>query len=242
MNITAEKQTVGSFVAQDFRTAALFQKYDIDFCCKGGQTLDEVCTQKKLEKTNLVNELEAIIQSTGSANDDFNRWNLDQLIDYIITKHHTYISEKTPVILTFLDKLCQVHGSRHPELFEIAKEFHHVAEELSMHMKKEELILFPYIKHLVKAKAGNESLIQPGFGSVGNPISMMKEEHSLEGERLAHIAALSQNYTPPSDGCTTYQVSFQMLQEFEKDLHLHIHLENNILFPKSIAIEKSMQS
>ncbi|MDZ7649577.1 MAG: hemerythrin domain-containing protein [Cytophagales bacterium] len=138
--------------------------------------------------------------------------------------------------------MCQVHGEYHPELFEISEEFKLSTGELAVHMKKEELILFPHIRKMIKVKASNSKMDVPHFGSVQNPVQMMMNEHTVEGDRFAKISQLSNNYTPPADGCNTYRVAFALLNEFEQDLHLHIHLENNILFPKSILLEEELTS
>ena len=230
-------KTIGEIVADDFRTASVFSANKIDFCCKGNRTLDEVCNQKGLDVYDVLAQLE---KATASNNNtiDFNTWELDLLIDYIEKKHHRYVEEKAPILLSFLLKLEQVHGVAHPELFEIKNLFKRTADELTQHMKKEELILFPYIKKMVEADRTKSALSAPGFGSVANPIAMMMEEHENEGNRFEKIVAISNNYTPPADGCNTYKVTFQMLQEFESDLHTHIHLENNILFPKAIVLQE----
>lgn len=234
---TSEIQTVGSTVALDYRTAAVFQKYGIDFCCKGGLSIAEACQRKGVNKTTLLDELETVTQGADVKSDNFNSWELDKLVDYIVNKHHAYISEQVPILLQFLNKLCKVHGERHPELFAINEEFNYVAEELTMHMKKEELILFPAIKSMVNAARTNQPSTTPPFGSVQNPIAMMMHEHEIEGNRFVKIEKLTSAYTPPADGCTTYRVAFQMLKDFQVDLHKHIHLENNILFPKAAELE-----
>lgn len=141
-------------------------------------------------------------------------------------------------MIPYLNKLCKVHGENHPELFEITKELKESAEEFGGHMEKEENVLFPFIRKLVQAKQENSKMEKPHFGTVENPVAMMMLDHEAEGERFRKIADLSNNYTPPEDACNTYRVSFALLNEFEQDLHLHIHLENNILFPKAIALEK----
>ncbi|WP_322550051.1 iron-sulfur cluster repair di-iron protein [Flavobacterium psychraquaticum] len=230
-------KTIGEMVADDFRTASVFSANKIDFCCKGNRTLDEVCSQKGLDVSTVLEQLEKAT-ATDNTSIDFNTWELDLLIDYIEKKHHRYVEEKIPVLLSFLLKLEQVHGAAHPELFEIKNLFKRTADELTQHMKKEELILFPYIKKMVEADRTKSALSAPGFGSVANPIAMMMEEHENEGNRFEKIVAISNNYTPPADGCNTYKVTFQMLQEFESDLHTHIHLENNILFPKAIVLQE----
>lgn len=232
-----KNKTVGSFVAQDFRTAAVFTKYQIDFCCKGNRTIDEVCEKQKINADVLLQNVYDVLQSESGNTIDFNSWPLDLLVDYIEKTHHRYVEDKTGVLVKFLDKLCSVHGSGHPELFKINELFTAGAGELSQHMKKEELMLFPFIKRMVKTKESNGVLSQPSFGTVSNPIAMMMQEHDNEGERFREIALLTNNYTPPSDGCTTYKVTFAMLKEFEEDLHKHIHLENNILFPKAVILE-----
>ena len=228
---------IGDIVAADFRTAAIFKKYGIDFCCKGGRTIEEACSPKSLDKDQIYSDIENLPKTDGNSI-DFNSWPLDLLADYVEKTHHRYVEEKTPVLQQFLDKLCKVHGGAHPELFEIRDLFFASAQDLAAHMKKEELILFPFIKNMVKAKISNEAIQQPHFGTVENPVNMMKHEHTVEGERLRKIADLTNEYTPPADACNTYKVTFAMLQDFENDLHKHIHLENNILFPKAIQLEK----
>ena len=237
MNIQ-EKTTIGDFVAHDFRTAAIFTKYGIDFCCKGQRTIEEVCSKKNINEANLLNDLNAVLSTKDDSGIDFNSWPLDVLIDYIEKTHHRFVEEKTPILLQFLDKLCSVHGSNHPELFEITKLFKGSTEELGPHIKKEELILFPFIKEMMLATESHSSIGKPNFGTLKNPISAMMEEHDNEGERFRTIASLTNNYTPPEDACNTYRVTFAMLEEFEQDLHKHIHLESNILFPKAKALEK----
>ena len=230
-------KTIGEMVADDFRTASVFSANKIDFCCKGNRTLDEVCNQKGLDVYDVLAQLEKATESNNSTI-EFNTWELDLLIDYIEKKHHRYVEEKAPILLSFLLKLEQVHGAAHPELFEIKNLFKRTVDELTLHMKKEELILFPYIEQMVEAARNKTPLSAPGFGTVANPIAMMMEEHENEGNRFEKIVAISNNYTPPADGCNTYKVTFQMLQEFESDLHTHIHLENNILFPKAIVLQE----
>lgn len=139
-----------------------------------------------------------------------------------------------------LQKLCDVHGNNHPELFKVKNLFEQSVGQLAMHMKKEELILFPFIRKMVTTKQKNEKITPPGFGSIKNPIQAMMNEHDVEGDRFKDIAALTNNYSVPKDGCNTYQYTFLTLKEFEDDLHLHIHLENNILFPKSIELENEL--
>ncbi len=233
----SQKQ-IGQFVAEDYRTAAVFSKYKIDFCCNGGRTINEACKSKGIDSHILLDELEAVLNEKGGESIDYKSWPLDLLIDYIEKKHHRYVEEKIPVLLQFLNKLCRVHGERHPELFKINELFTASAGELASHMKKEELILFPFVKKMVNAKLQQGAIQSPQFGTVENPIEMMRHEHDNEGERFRQIAELTDYYKAPADACNTYRVTFAMLEAFEKDLHLHIHLENNILFPKAIKLEQ----
>ena len=233
-----KERTIGEMVAEDFKAAEVFRKYKIDFCCKGNRTIEEACENKKFNVEDVYKDLENLSKNP-SGEIDFNSWPLDLLADYVEKTHHRYVEEKTAVLLVYLNKLCKVHGERHPELFEINELFVESAKDLGAHMKKEELILFPFIKKMVAAKQKGENIEKPHFGSVENPVAMMKHEHTVEGDRFVKIAELTNNYQFPEDACGTYQVTFKMLEDFENDLHKHIHLENNILFPKAIELEKT---
>lgn len=235
-----QNHIIGELVAQDYRTASVFKKYGIDFCCQGNRTIQDACESKKIDAKTVLTDLQNVgsEQSNGAA--DYNSWPLDLLADYIEKKHHRYVESKILEIKPFLDKICKVHGGRHPELFEIQEQFNASAGELAAHMKKEEFILFPFVRKMMKAQQEGAKVTAPGFGTVGNPVQMMMDEHTMEGERFSKIEALSDRYTPPQDACNTYAVTFALLKEFEQDLHMHIHLENNILFPKAIALEKEL--
>jgi regulator of cell morphogenesis and NO signaling len=239
MNIQ-ENQVIGELVAQDYRSAAVFKKYGIDFCCQGNRTIADACNKKSVDATTVIKELNEVIQKQEQNATDFKTWPMDLLADYIEKRHHRYVNEKSVMIKPYLDKICKVHGEHHPELFEIREHFNATAGELAMHMKKEELILFPFVRKMAKAKQENLKIDGPHFGTVQNPVQMMMREHETEGERFRKIAVLSNNYTPPKDACNTYRVTFALLKEFENDLHLHIHLENNILFPEIIKSEKAL--
>ncbi len=172
---------------------------------------------------------------------DFASWPADLLADYIEKKHHRYVEQTIPVLKAYLEKIATVHGTNHPELIDISDEFNSSAGALAMHMKKEEMVLFPHIRNMFRATRLQQTKTPSSSGIIKDPIKVMHEEHDREGERFRKISFLSQNYTPPHDACTTYRVAFRMLADFEKDLHMHIHLENNILFPIAMAMEKSGQ-
>ncbi|MES2003438.1 MAG: iron-sulfur cluster repair di-iron protein [Bacteroidota bacterium] len=231
---------IGQLVVSDYRTAAIFKKYGIDFCCNGNRSIDATCAGNTDQADALKEEIRHILEMPTHGKEegtDYSSWPLDLLADYIEKKHHRYVAEQIPVVTEYLEKLCRVHGYKHPELFEIRSLFSHCAEELSAHMKKEELMLFPFIRKMVAAKKGAGTTFSAPFNTVQNPIQVMMKEHQVEGERFSKIRSLSDEYTPPADGCNTYKVGYALLEEFENDLHLHIHLENNILFPKAIAME-----
>lgn len=238
MTITPDR-TIGSIVAEDFRTAAVFTAHGIDFCCKGGRTIEEACADKGIDPAVLEHGIAEALHGPAPA-DDPDSWTLTHLAEHIEHVHHGYVAQRTPVLQEYLAKLCEVHGDRHAELFTIAREFDACAGSMAMHMKKEELVLFPFVKRMELAKREGGPLPVPRFGTVENPVRMMMHEHDEEGERFRLIAQLTEGYTPPPDGCSTYRATFALLREFEQDLHRHIHLENNILFPKAVELERSL--
>jgi regulator of cell morphogenesis and NO signaling len=235
-----QNNIIGNLVAQDYRTASVFKKYGIDFCCQGNRTIRDACEKKNIDSSVVLNDLEKVANEQGNNATDYKSWPLNLLADYIEKKHHRYVEEKILEIKPYLDKICKVHGEHHPELFEIQKQFNASAGELAAHMKKEEFILFPFVRKMVKARQAGLKVNSPQFDTVENPVQMMMNEHTTEGDRFSKIDSLSNHYTSPPDGCNTYKVTFALLKEFEQDLHLHIHLENNILFPKAIALEKEL--
>lgn len=241
MDIEVSKH-VSEIVAEDYRTAAVFESHGIDFCCGGNVSILQACNNAGIEPEKIIKNLLDVTSEKSENQIDFQSFPLDLLADYIEKKHHRYVEEKIPVIKEYLDTVCNVHGSAHPELISISELFYQAADQLTMHMKKEELVLFPFIRKLVSAEQKKLKPEKPQFGTVENPITNMIKEHENEGERFKKIAKLSDNYEPPSDACNTYRVTFAYLKEFEKDLHLHIHIENNILFPKSIELEKRIFS
>lgn len=236
-----KNQNIGELVAEDYRLAAVFKNYGIDFCCQGNRSIDDACIEKKIDVDNVLTDLNSVGDtSNNSSSIDYQSWPLDLLADYIEKTHHRYVEDKTPEIKSYLNKVCEAHGKDNPELFKIKDLFQQTVDNLTQHMKKEELIVFPFIRKMEKVKRSGESLQKPNFGSIKTPIDEMEAEHSAEGERLRDIDQLSNNYTPPASACNTYRVTYALLKEFENDLHLHIHLENNILFPKSIQMEEQL--
>lgn len=235
---TLLEKKVGGIVAENFRTARVFNQYGIDFCCKGGIKLNDACEKKGLSANQVASELLEAIKEVDAV--DYRQFSMSDLIDHIIKTHHKYVEDTIPALKFFTEKIEKVHGDNHPELAEIKREFDEAADALTVHMKKEEFVLFPFVKAMEESKANGFTLSEPHFGHIENPIHMMEDDHEAEGERFRRISSLTENYTPPADACQTYKVAFSMLQEFEQDLHKHIHLENNILFPSALETFKEL--
>lgn len=233
-------KTVGEIVKLDFRAADVFSSYGIDFCCGGKISVADACAASGADESKVTGELEALQYRTGAAAHDFDSWNIGFLTDYIINTHHQYVSKAIPQILPLAQKVADVHGEHHPEVVVVNELFNELADELLSHMQKEEQILFPYIKKLVASEAAGGCNNDACFGSVASPISVMEAEHENAGTILKQLYNLSDGYTAPEDACNTFRVLYGKLKEFEDDLHIHIHLENNILFPKSIELEQAL--
>lgn len=236
MNESLADATVGEIVARDFRSASVFEQFGIDFCCGGRQSVAEACRAAKVDATVVGQALAALPPVAGSGNEDVTAWPLDRLADYIVKTHHAYVRAALPVIAAHLTKLVAVHGARHPELESVVRAFDDLSRDLLQHMLKEERVLFPYLRRL--SAADGRPLTNP-FGSVRNPIQMMAREHQQAGDEMRLIREITNGYTMPADGCATYRVTLAALALFERDLHQHVHLENNVLFPKAIEREHS---
>ena len=235
-------KSVGEIVKLDFRAADVFSNYGIDFCCGGKISVAEACANAKTDESIVIDALENLKNQTGSAVHDFDSWNIGFLADYIQNTHHQYVSKAIPQILPLAHEVADVHGEHHAEVIQINELFQDLSEELLQHMQKEEQILFPYIKGLVASQSGENCAADSCFGSVSGPISVMEQEHENAGVILKEMFRLSDGYTPPEDACNTFRVLFGKLKEFEDDLHRHIHLENNILFPKAIEMETALSN
>lgn len=228
---------VGEIVRLNFTTARIFEARNIDFCCGGNISLREAASREGLKLDRLLEELNAALKTHDRDAMEIEVLSLTELADHIEKVHHSYVNETMPFLISKLQKLCDVHGENHPELYTLKASFDGAVANLSVHMKKEELVLFPYIRKMEKyyLKKGEK----PSQIGVALPaIRVMEEEHKTEGDRFSKIAESTNKYTVPPDGCSTYEVTYRTLEEFEKDLHRHIHLENNVLFPKAIDLEQ----
>lgn len=229
--------TVREIVADDFRAASVFEQFGIDFCCGGDRALRDVCQERGLTFDDVAAALAAAGTSGGAEVPRFAAWDPPALVSYIVANHHGYVRSAIPTLLEHTRKIEHVHGDRHPELTQVAATFAAVADEMQSHMFKEERILFPFIVAMSEAAASGRPVPPAPFGSVENPIRMMEHEHESAGGGMARISELTRGYQPPEDACTTYRVCLEELKAFEADLHRHVHLENNILFPKARALE-----
>jgi regulator of cell morphogenesis and NO signaling len=239
MNISSDT-LVGEVVKYNFKTASVFQKNNIDYCCGGKKSLSEACAEAGVETGNMIQNLEKIFVLTDPDSLYINGLSLSELADYIVKRHHTYVRENIEFLNRNTKKIWEVHGHNHPELFKVKELFALSAGNLIMHMQKEEILLFPYIKNLELAKKNNSIPARPVFAPITNPIALMIEEHENEGNRFSELSSVTNNYDVPQDACTTYEVTLNLLKDFENDLHRHIHLENNILFPKAVDLEKDL--
>ena len=233
--------TLAQIVNSNHKSASVFEKYHLDFCCKGKRSLAQACNEHKLPLSEIITELQNIFSISANGDIDFDKMSLAQLCDYIAQTHHAYVKSEMPQIYAYLHKVATKHADRHPELFEIFQIFAAVKEEMEGHMKKEELILFPRIKELEKLGNAENGYFQMNIGYLQSPINVMENEHDHAGIQLNEIRILTNDYAPPQDACTTYRLAFAALKAFEMDLHQHVHLENNILFPKAINEFKRLQ-
>lgn len=234
MNI--EQLSLNEIVLRYPGSRSVFETFHLDYCCGGKQTLEHACKKKNIA----IADIEAALEKQANQKEDvirFEDWPLDLLIDYIEKKHHRYTEETLALLNLKLERLVARHGAENPYLMELEETFHQIAGNLAMHMKKEELMLFPMIRKMVNAKMHGSAPVEPGGVSIKNAIMQMEHEHEAEGQRLTKIAELTNNFTPPSHACSTWQFTYEKLAEFEKDLHRHIFLENGILFPAAASLE-----
>jgi regulator of cell morphogenesis and NO signaling len=227
---------------QEFPGATrVFEKFGIDYCCGGSRPLEEACSAADLSVDQVLDSLEVAEQAsqTGSDARNWRKEPLADLIAHINNTHHKYTREEITRLGPLFAKVCSVHGKNHPELESMRALFHGLAQELTMHMMKEEQVLFPCIVRMEEAVIQREPILPPPFGSVQNPVNMMMHEHDSAGEALRALRAASGGYTTPADACVSFQTLYQALAAFEADLHQHIHLENNILFPLAIEMERT---
>lgn len=240
MTLNTEK-TVREYAVEAPGATRVFEKLKIDYCCGGHRPLSDACAAAGVG----VGEVESLLEAAGSPAAlpaAVQSGTMSELMDYILEKHHTFTREEMERITALADKVATKHGGNHPELLKVRDLFAQLCEDLRPHMFKEEMVLFPYIKQLEQATAAGRPAPYAPFGTVANPVRMMMLEHDTAGESLRELRAASCDYTAPADGCISYRALYSALEEFEADLHQHIHLENNVLFPRAAGIEQETQA
>jgi regulator of cell morphogenesis and NO signaling len=225
-------RTIGEIVAEDYRAAAVFEKHGVDFCCGGQVTLADTCLEKGLDPARIIEEIGAVQNTPIERGRNYGSWSLSFLADYIINTHHTYLKENLEEIVASTQKIAQVHGERHPEVVEIAAIFAKIENDMLAHLRAEEEVCFPAIKRVEEAQKAGLSPSVEDIETIRHSLENFHLEHEEIGDAAHKIRDLAKGFALPDDACNTFMITYQKLQEFEDDLHKHVHLENNILFPK----------
>ena len=236
MTVTTNK-TLGAIAAENPQAVRVFEKHQIDFCCGGDRPIEDACRAKGISAEELLAEIEAA--GPVPEERDWQSASLAELADYIVARHHAYLRQEMPEIAQMIEKVLTAHGSNHSDsLLPLQKTFAGLQAELTLHMMKEEMVLFPLVKRMEAAADARRVLPAAPGGSVSNPIRMMEDDHDSAATALREMRRLTSGYTVPPDGCNTYRALFQRIQALEADLHVHIHLENNVLFPRAAELEQ----
>ncbi|OJY79627.1 MAG: iron-sulfur cluster repair di-iron protein [Sphingobacteriales bacterium 40-81] len=228
MNI--QQQTLASIAIEHHQLVPVLEKYHLDFCCGGKQTLAEACNERGLDITAIIKELKTSDIQDQKAFVDFSDMNAEQLIRYILIKHHFYTRQSMPDIEAHLTKVAAKHGERYPYMRTVKDLFAYLKNDMYMHMQKEEMVLFPRIKEIA-ASFNNKTNTNKQQEYINDPVTMMVHEHDEAGAIMEQIRILTSDYSIPEDACNTFKIVLQELKAFEEDLHKHVHLENNLLFP-----------
>lgn len=235
-----ETTTVAEMAASSLAAVRVFEKFGIDYCCGGKRPLAEVCLEKGYDAEAIQRELEAAVAGVQTADTDWSPASLGELIRHIVDTHHEYLRREFPALQARLDKVYRVYNERYgPTLRGLPEAFAALRAELEMHTRKEEMILFPTIAAYEAAEQSGQPLPAAPFGTVANPIHMMEAEHESAGRALTEIRSITGDFQLPEYACVTYRALMTGLQDLERDLHVHIHLENNILFPRAQRLEAS---
>lgn len=240
MTDIAPTTTIGDIVARDLRSAAVFARHGIDFCCAGRRSLADACQAHGVNQLELVRELDDLA-SDGTSADDATSWPLDRVVERILS-HHAYVRRQIPLIQAYTHTLVAKKGAAHPVLIALSDAFDQLVSDLSHHLAKEESILFPYIDAMLRAQERGDRLPRTPFGTIQNPVRAMEHEHEHAGEDMRHIRTLTHDFTPPADACTTWRACYAELADFERDLHAHVHLENTVLFPAAARLEEDLET
>ncbi len=234
--MNTSNRTIGEIVADDYRTAKIFENHGIDFCCGGNVALDAACARKGIDLAVITGELDRVKSTPVERSQNYVSWETAFLVDYIINAHHGYLKENTGQIAAYAHKIAAVHGARHPEVIEIATIFDRIADDLATHLRKEEESFFPAVKRADSARKAGTAPEPKDIETIKNSLNKLCHEHEEIGDAIHTIRHLAKEYAIPGDVCNTFVVTYQKLKEFEDDLHKHVHLENNVLFPKTAQL------
>ncbi|MBP6828195.1 MAG: DUF542 domain-containing protein [Saprospiraceae bacterium] len=234
--------TIGEIVAADYRAASVLDNYGVDYCNAGNKTLNQVCEEEHLDKASLENALADLSGNPGHQDPHWNysEWDTRFLIEFIVHAHHQYIRETIPVLIRTGAKAAQQRGLNKSTVQEILRLSQALADDIETHLDVEETVIFPYILNLETALKDNAACIAPEFGRVESPIRKIAQQHAQASGLLKEIRALTTDYKIPAHASAELHAWYSLLKEFDADLHLHIHLENNILFPRAVALESEL--
>ena len=241
MNTLQLTETVGAIAAKDYRNTKVFRKLGINYSYAGNKTLEEACKEAGVSIEQVKVALEQNKLPMPTAEQEFNKWDIEALIDYIITTHHRYAKENAVVIYDLAQNVANRHNENHPELTKLTTALFLFLNDLLNHLKKEEQILFPNIRQLAKKKSCVKGITYTTFGFIKESAIAMKKEHLAASNELKMFRKLTNDYLLPDDACISYKYLFEKMKEFENDLFLHVHLENNILFPKATALDEELK-
>lgn len=234
--VIASETTIGEIVAADYRTAAVFERQGIDFCCGGKVPIAEACKAKGIEFAALISELESLQHEPVDRSQNYSSWTLSFLADYIVNTHHVYLKENDDQIVAYARKIASVHGERHPEVVRIAAIFEKIATDMVAHLKEEEEVFFPALKRAEAARTSGNLPDTKDRETIKNSLVRLHREHEEVGDAIHEIRRLANGFRVPDDVCNTFMLTYRKLAEFEDDLHKHVHLENNILFLKATQL------
>lgn len=234
-------QTVRDIALKIPATTRIFEEFKIDYCCGGRKPLEEACRNAGVLADDVIERIGAALDAKPSEV-DWSHSSLSDLIEYIEDKHHVFTRDELQNLEPLVEKVVRVHGDSHPELARVQGLFRNLADDLAPHLQKEETVLFPYIRDLERRSLMQLSAPMPFFGTVQNPVRMMTAEHDTVGDLLREMRSATGDYLPPAGACPSYTGLYHRLAELERDLHRHIHLENNILFPRAIELEEAFHS
>ena len=229
-------KSLAGIVNSNHRAAGIFEKYHLDFCCKGKRSLAEACEEAALKADDIISELGQLsVSNSCTVPVNFERFSLQQLADYIVNTHHSFTKKEMPLICDYLAKVEARHGDQHPEVKKVRQLFIELTEEMFHHMQNEEVVLFPRIKELEKCINSQRGVLINHL-YLRNPIDVMEDDHENAGRIMNEIRILTNGFTAPQNACTTFRLAYAALQAFQLDLHQHVHLENNILFPRALKL------